>query len=133
MTQAFSMGVKRTALFFLPLLLVGRYAYADNTGLVVPPPSTGQNAPSRPISQIDYLSNRFLVIKERSVIADPTFRNEVVNAKSENVSSIGSPSTGLHVRTDDQHLGLEYRSSNDGTIRVHVGRHGASVASGWSF
>jgi hypothetical protein len=129
------MDAKRTAMIFLSLLLLLLLepAFADNIVPAVPPSLTDQNALSRSVPRIDYLRSRFFDVKENTAISESAFRNGAVNVKSQNAPSNIDPSIGLHMRIDDQHPGFEYRFSNEGTIRLHLGKHGSSAAAGWSF
>ncbi|MFI4940336.1 MAG: hypothetical protein ACHP7O_08370 [Burkholderiales bacterium] len=120
-------------MIFLPLLLAREPVFADNIAQAVPRSPTDQNALGRSVPRMDYLRERIVDIKENPEISERVFPNAVFNVKNQGAPSTASPSIGIHMRMDEQRPGFEYRFSNEGTIRLHLGKHGSSAVAGWNF
>jgi hypothetical protein len=108
-------------------------ACADDDKQISAKLPTEQPSPNRVASRIDYLSNHFLVAREKSIDSESIPHGEPVEVANKNVPANDKPATGLHWVTGNHHPALEFRFSDQGTIRFHPNRHGGSVTAAWSF
>jgi hypothetical protein len=107
-------------------------AYADNEGGNTSPLPT-QNPPNKAVSHIDYLGTGFFNNKERSAITEPDPRIADGAAQSKNGLSLGNQSSTLHWEQGEQHPILEYRISEQGSLHLHISKHGTTAGAQWKF
>lgn len=107
-------------------------AYADNEGGNASPLST-PNPPNRAVSHIDYLATGFVNNKEKSTSTGLDLRMENQTISSKSPFSLGSQASTLHWEQGEQHPVLEYRLSEQGSLHLHVSKHGTTAAAQWKF
>ena len=126
------MWVKKFALILSMALPAA--AYADNEGGNASPLPT-QNPPNRAVSQshIDYLGTGFVNNKEKSASTEPDPRIAGETVQSKSIFSLGNQASTLHWEQGEQRPILEYRISEQGSLHLHVSKHGTTAAAQWKF
>jgi hypothetical protein len=127
------MRAKTKTLILSVILLGTSHAHADNERPINAPISTDQNPPSRVVSHIDYLGNRFFTLTEKPVYPESILRGETADMQSRDVTANEKPDAGMHWVTSDHHPALELRLSDQSAIRFHPSRHGGGVTAAWGF
>ncbi len=115
------------------LLQVTAFAWADNTIPQNPGLPGVPNTAPRPVPRINYLNFKLPDETEKSVATERNFRIEGSDNTGKTAPLKIEPATGLHLSIGDPHPGLEYKFSESGAIRFHVGKSGSAATAGWSF
>jgi hypothetical protein len=99
---------------------------------VVGPPQAAQSTSIRVTPHYDYLGNSFISGREKWLKPEGGLSNGSVPVHSKEFSSNVTP-TGLHWEAGAHHPTLEFKISDQGTIHLHVARHGTTASAAWSF
>ena len=126
--EANAMETVRKVLMLLVIVQAIPLAHADDSSLA----NAGQDASKR-LPRPDYLSAGFFARREKAA-EPPAYPAAQSNAAEFSSSARGQdPSSSLHWVPSEQRPTVEYRFSKDGTMRLHMNRHGVEATMGWHF
>jgi len=124
-------STRRVLILCIGLALVSqvRAQFAE----VVGPPQAAQSTSIRTTPHYDYLNNSFISNREKWVKPEAGTSTGSAPEHSKEFSAKSSMPNGLHWEAGAQRPVLEYKISDQGTIHIHVARHGTTASVVWSF
>jgi hypothetical protein len=124
---------KRRVLILCISLALAAQVRAQIVEIVIPPSQVTQSTAIRATPHYDYLNNSFISNREKWVKPEAGTPNGSAPEHGKEFSAKSSTPNGLHWEAGAQRPVLEYKISDQGTIHLHVARHGTTASAVWSF
>ena len=121
------------ALILSTVLQASTHAWADNTTPQNPTVPVVPNTSAHALPRINYLNFHLPGEVEKTGATEPSFRIEGRQATEKVAPLRIEAPNGLHLTVGDPHPGLEYKFSENGTVRLHLGKSRTTATAGWSF
>jgi len=127
------MWTNKKALILSTILQLAPFAHADNGVPGSPPGAQIPEPAGRPASRIDYFSNRLFALRTKASSDEPIDRVRSSASISRTTTLPENTPNGLHWAPDEQRSALEYKFSEQNTMRVRMGHHGGELQGLWRF
>ena len=127
------MWTKKNALFLSMILPGASIAFAENLEGTVSPLPAVSNQPNRGLAHVDYLGNGIFHEKQKPAQAEPNAPTAVPANQGKPALAVGATPSALHWVPGESRPILEFRLSDQGSVRLHVSRHSTTAAAQWHF